>query len=99
MEDMAVLGVRQPDVLTRVTEYVPRIVDYISQIVSKGLAYESNGSVYMDIDAFRQGGHDYGKLKPFKGETSAVDMVRYEQQQHKRTQTHSVNTQHNAHIF
>ena len=76
MEDMAALGVKEPDVLTRVTEYVPQIVAYIKQIVAKGFAYESGGSVYLDITAFQQAGHDYRKLKPFKGETSAVDMVR-----------------------
>ena len=42
---MAALGVRQFDVLTRVTEYVEKIVAFVKQIVDKGLAYEAEGSV------------------------------------------------------
>ena len=64
---MKALNVRQPDCLTRVTEYVPQIVAFVETIVAKGLAYESNGSVYMDIGAFRAKGHDYPKLDPNKG--------------------------------
>lgn len=64
LEDMKLLGVQLPDVMTRVSEYVPEIVEYISVLVKKGLAYESNGSVYFDTAAFQAAGHKYGKLKP-----------------------------------
>jgi cysteinyl-tRNA synthetase len=63
-EDMAALGVREPDVVTRVTEYVPQIVEYIQGIVDNGCAYESNGSVYFDTNDFKSKGYDYRKLKP-----------------------------------
>ena len=43
MEDMAALGVRPFDVLTRVTEYVTKIVAFVETIVGKGLAYSANG--------------------------------------------------------
>ena len=36
---MKALGVRPPDVLTRVTEFMPEIVTYIQKIISNGLAY------------------------------------------------------------
>jgi len=77
MEDMAALGVKEPDVLTRVTEHVPDIVDFVQKIVSKGLAYASNGSVYLDIEAFRKAGHHYRKLKPGTV-TSKEDMAESE---------------------
>tara|TARA_B100000795_G_scaffold268783_1_gene256502 strand:- start:2003 stop:2311 length:309 start_codon:yes stop_codon:yes gene_type:complete len=73
IEDMASLNIRMPDALTRVTEYLEKvpeqgtynpIVDYVAAIVAKGHAYESNGSVYMDIGALRGGGHAYPKLEP-----------------------------------
>ncbi|KAL7489801.1 hypothetical protein ACHAW6_015517 [Cyclotella cf. meneghiniana] len=64
MEDMAALGIREPDVLTRVTEYVPKIISFVETIISKGLAYKSNGSVYLSLDAFQEAGHNYRKLKP-----------------------------------
>ncbi|XP_035891839.1 cysteine--tRNA ligase, cytoplasmic [Anopheles stephensi] len=63
--DMAALNVLQPDVLTRVSEYVPQIVAYIEQIIANGLAYEANGSVYFDVAGFdRREQHHYAKLVP-----------------------------------
>lgn len=73
LEDMRTLGVKDPDVLTRVTEYVPKIVEFIQKIVTDGLAYESGGSVYLSIDRYREAGYTYRKLKPGK-ETSEVAM-------------------------
>lgn len=54
-----------PDVLTRVSEYVPQIVAFIEKIISNGLAYESNGSVYFDVAKFDAAEHHhYAKLVP-----------------------------------
>jgi hypothetical protein len=36
-----------PDVLTRVSEFIQPIIVYIQKIIARGLAYESNGSVYV----------------------------------------------------
>lgn len=63
-EDMHCLGIRPPTVLTRVSEYVPQVVSYIERIQEKGLAYESNGSVYFDTHAFIGAGFQYRKLEP-----------------------------------
>ena len=65
-EDMRSLNIRDPDVLTRVTEYVPAIVKFIERIVSNGFGYATpDGSVYFDIEAFEKGGHYYAKLEPW----------------------------------
>lgn len=57
--------VQRPNVLTRVSEYVPEIVAYIEKIISSGLGYESNGSVYFDVKAFdARPNHHYAKLVP-----------------------------------
>eukprot|EP00956_Cyclotella_meneghiniana_P040896 scaffold208643_cov23-Cyclotella_meneghiniana.AAC.1 len=61
---MEALGIREPDVLTRVTEYVPQIIAFVETIIEKGLAYKSNGSVYLSLDAFHAAGHNYRKLNP-----------------------------------
>ena len=53
LRDMHDLGCREPTVLTRVSEYMHIIVAYIQQIMDKGYAYEANGSVYFDTQAFR----------------------------------------------
>eukprot|EP00300_Choanocystis_sp_HF-7_P023975 c25368_g1_i1.p1 GENE.c25368_g1_i1~~c25368_g1_i1.p1 ORF type:complete len:912 (-),score=266.71 c25368_g1_i1:40-2775(-) len=78
MEDMATLGVREPTVLTRVTEYVDKIIDFIQVIVNKGLAYETSGNVYLDTEGFKRHGHHYKKLKPSQGDTSDEGMAESE---------------------
>lgn len=65
LEDMRALGVRDSDALTRVTEYVQHIVDYVQGIVRNGFAYEANGSVYFDTAAFSSKGFSYAKLSPW----------------------------------
>lgn len=56
--DMARLGVAPPDVMTRVSEYVPEIVAYIQGIIDRGYAYESGGSVYFSVASFTAAGKD-----------------------------------------
>ncbi len=67
LDDMDTLGVRTPDVLTRVSEYVPEIIAYVEKIIANGYGYASNGSVYFDTAKYlNDGHHDYGKLAPSK---------------------------------
>ncbi|CCD11886.1 unnamed protein product [Trypanosoma congolense IL3000] len=74
-EDMRRLGVRDPDVITRVTEYVPNVVDFIRRIMDNGFAYCGESSVFFDTAAFIRAGHSYPKLKPVsdRGESDATD--------------------------
>lgn len=65
MEDMDSLNVRRPDFMTRVSEYIPEVIQYIEQIITNGYAYENGGSVYFDTGAFVNDGHNYGKLEPW----------------------------------
>jgi len=78
MEDMEALGIREPDILTRVTEYVPKIIAFVEKIIEKGMAYKSNGSVYLSLDAFQTAGHNYRKLSPAgpgEAATTAAEMA------------------------
>lgn len=64
VQDMQALGVLLPDLTTRVSEYVPEIVDYIEDLQRKGIAYETPSSVYFSVQDFEAQGHTYGKLMP-----------------------------------
>ncbi|KAF9236364.1 tRNA synthetases class I (C) catalytic domain-containing protein [Melanogaster broomeanus] len=66
LKDMDRLRVRRPDTLTRVTEYVPEIVEFIKRIIENGYAYEHEGSVYFDTVTFDASkNHDYARLEPW----------------------------------
>ena len=57
-KDAKALGIRPATVHPRATEHMPQIIELIQTLVDKGLAYETNGSVYYRTTAFP----DYGKL-------------------------------------
>lgn len=52
------LGIMDADVNPKVSETMPDIIEFISGLIAKGFAYESNGSVYYRVSAFPE----YGKL-------------------------------------
>ncbi len=54
--DAKALGIRPATVHPRATEHMPQIIDMISRLVEKGLAYESNGDVYYRVRAFENYG-------------------------------------------
>ena len=43
-----------PEILTRVSEFVPEIIKFIEKIIKNGYAYESNGSVYFAVENYRK---------------------------------------------
>ncbi|KAF9218788.1 hypothetical protein BS17DRAFT_719552 [Gyrodon lividus] len=65
-KDMDRLRIRRPDTLTRVTEYVPEVVEFVKRIIVNGYGYEHEGSVYFDTTAFDTSeNHDYARLEPW----------------------------------
>lgn len=61
---MSRLGVQHPDIVTRVSEYIPEILSFIETLENNGYAYCSNGSVYFDTLAYSKNNHVLGKLVP-----------------------------------
>ncbi|KAK6089189.1 hypothetical protein P3W45_001816 [Vairimorpha bombi] len=68
LEDMSLLNVRNPTVLTRVTDYVDHIKDFIDKLIDNGYAYISNGSVYFDTESYKKS----FKYPIFKEETEGL---------------------------
>jgi cysteinyl-tRNA synthetase len=58
LEDTSALGLERPDVEPLATKTIPEIVALISELVERGLAYESSGDVYFRVAAFPE----YGAL-------------------------------------
>ena len=56
--DMDALGVTRPDISPRASGHVPEQIKMIEDLIRKGHAYESDGSVYFDVTT----DEDYGKL-------------------------------------
>jgi cysteinyl-tRNA synthetase len=57
-EDMAALGIADPDARPRVTEHIPDIIDMVRRLVGSGHAYEAEGHVLFAVDSMP----DYGAL-------------------------------------
>jgi cysteinyl-tRNA synthetase len=49
--DMKALGNERPDRVLRVSECIDDIVEFIGDLVKNGMAYEGEGSVYLDYEA------------------------------------------------
>ena len=59
LADLNKLNIEKPTEVTRATEYIEQIVDFVSDLLDKGFAYKGeDGSIYFSIEKFA----DYGKL-------------------------------------
>lgn len=62
--DFEALGLRLPTAITRVSEHMPEVVEYIGKIAENGYAYGAGGDVYFDVAKFAaRPGRAYGKLR------------------------------------
>ncbi len=63
LADLTTLGCLMPDQMPRATAFMPQIIDLISKLEKRGIAYRtSDGSVYFSIEKYRGCGCRYGKL-------------------------------------
>lgn len=75
-KDMESLNVLPPTVTTRVSEYVPEIVEFVQKVIDNGFAYSADdGSVYFDTVAFEKDpNHFYAKLQPWnRGQEDLIE--------------------------
>ncbi|OQS54368.1 hypothetical protein EHP00_2160 [Ecytonucleospora hepatopenaei] len=71
LDQMEVLSVKRANFITRVDQYVPQVVKYIEELVSGSLAYESNGSVYFDLEEYKK----YKKYNLLRPETQKNSII------------------------
>ena len=55
-------NLRPPSIEPSATGHMIEQIEAVKRLIDKGLAYESNGSVYFDIEQYNKAGGDYGKL-------------------------------------
>ncbi|MCU4176506.1 cysteine--tRNA ligase [Carboxylicivirga sp. N1Y90] len=55
------LNVRKPSIEPRASGHIIEQLQIVEDILAKGLAYESNGSVYFDVEKYNKD-HNYGRL-------------------------------------
>jgi cysteinyl-tRNA synthetase len=51
-----------PSIEPSATGHMVEQIEAVKNLISKGLAYEANGSVYFDINKYNEAGNSYGKL-------------------------------------
>ena len=56
--DMDALGTLRPDLEPKATEHIPEMINLIEDLISKDMAYPSNGDVYFRVERFA----GYGRL-------------------------------------
>ena len=72
IQDMQSLNVRPPDFFPRATDAIPEIVEWVEQLLKRGVAYEAAGNVYYSVDAWSSFGELCGiprsKMLPIANE-------------------------------
>jgi cysteinyl-tRNA synthetase len=58
LQDTGDFGLGMPDAVPKASEYVPQIVEFISELIERGYAYDVDGDVYFRVAKSA----DYGKL-------------------------------------
>lgn len=59
LSDMDKLNIIRPTVMTRVTEYIEKIIKYIETMEKNELTYCVNGTVYIDSEKYIKKGYDW----------------------------------------
>lgn len=61
-EDMDALNVKRPSIEPRASGHILEQIELVKKLLEKGYAYETNGSVYFDVNKYQNETHLYGIL-------------------------------------
>ncbi len=81
---MELLNLEAPSIEPRASGHIIEQIEDVKRILDSGFAYESNGSVYFDVEKFAQN-HDYGKLSGRKIEDLICNTRTLDGQDEKRS--------------
>jgi cysteinyl-tRNA synthetase len=81
---MELLNLEEPSIEPRASGHIIEQIEDVKRILDSGFAYESNGSVYFDVEKFAQN-HDYGKLSGRKIEDLLCNTRALDGQDEKRS--------------
>ncbi len=82
-DNMQVMNVLPPSIEPLASGHIPEQIDYIRRIFDAGYAYETDGSVYFDVEKYRHN-HPYGILSGRKTEELQSSSRQLEGQEEKR---------------
>lgn len=81
---MAMLNLESPSIEPRASGHIIEQIEEVKKILGSGYAYESNGSVYFDVEKFAKD-YDYGKLSGRKIEDLLTNTRALDGQDEKRS--------------
>ncbi len=58
----SIFNISPPTIEPTATGHIMEQIEMAQQLIQNGVAYESNGSVYFDVKAYNEKGHNYGIL-------------------------------------
>ena len=82
-KDMEDLNVKKPSIEPRASGHIIEQMEVIDRLLENGFAYESNGSIYFDVEAYSKK-YDYGKLSGRKIEELIANTRELEGQSEKK---------------
>lgn len=75
--DMALLNVKKPDVVLRVSEMIPQMIEYIEKIIENGYAYcNQHDEIYFDTEKYSQTFHYDGTKEIDKNSSVAQNEIK-----------------------
>jgi cysteinyl-tRNA synthetase len=83
-KNMDLLNVLPPSIEPRATGHIIEQIETVERILASGYAYESNGSVYFDVEKYAQS-HPYGQLSGRKIEDLKANTRELEGQNEKKS--------------